>query len=291
MSPATATFPEGSTVLVTGANGHVAQHVVQQLLDIPSVKVKATVRSASSSVSVERMFHSHITAGSLDIVQVSDITQDGAFDAAIQDCTHVAHVASPLIVGSSNAEEDVLKPALRGTLSLLGSAGKANRLQSIVITGSFAAVMDPMQGSRPGYIYTPADWNPMTYEEAADPALDLQSWPKEYRQFVTYMASKKVAERGAWDWYYQHKPEWSLSYVTHNAVDIFATLQETEPGREYDFTYDIKLLHSKLQTSSIRRKGIYRKVLKPQPPVTVALGLLEASFKLLKKYLNGRIDE
>lgn len=207
------TFPEGSTVLVSGANGHVSQHVVQQLLNVPSIKVRATVRSASSGAGLVQIFRQKIESGSLDIVHISDITKDGAFNDAIKDCTHVAHVASPLVVGSNNVEEDVLKPALRGTLSLLASAENASNLKSIVITGSFASVIDPMQDLRPGYTYTPADWNPLTYEMAADPALNLQRWPERYRHFVTYMTSKKVAERDAWDWYAQHKPKWDLCFV------------------------------------------------------------------------------
>jgi nucleoside-diphosphate-sugar epimerase len=212
MTP-TPNFPENSTVLVTGANGHVAQHMLEQLLRIPSVKVRGTVRSATSEAALQAVFGNYVASGSLEIVQIPDITQEGAFDTALRDCTHVAHVASPLVVGSTNVEDEVLKPALRGTLSLLASAEKANKLKSVVVTGSFASVIDLMQDLRPGYIYTPKDWSPLTYELAADPALDLSKWPERYRPFVTYTTSKKVAERGAWDWWAEHKPAWDLSFV------------------------------------------------------------------------------
>lgn len=206
-------FPENSTVLVTGANGHVAQHMLEQLLRIPSLKVRGTVRSSASEAVLQPVFGNYMANGSLEIVKIPDITQEGAFDTALRDCTHVAHVASPLVVGSTNVEEEVLKPALQGTLSLLASAEKATKLKSVVVTGSFASVVDLMKDLRPGYTYTPKDWNPLTYEIAADPALDVSKWPERYREFVTYTTSKKVAERGAWDWWAEHKPAWDLSFV------------------------------------------------------------------------------
>jgi NADPH-dependent methylglyoxal reductase len=42
------------------------------------------------------------------------------------------------------------------------------------------------------------DYNPMTYEEAADPALDMNQFAPQWRPFVTYCASKALAERSAW---------------------------------------------------------------------------------------------
>lgn len=212
MSPAP-NFPENSTVLVTGANGHVAQHIIEQLLRIPSVKVRGTVRSAASEAALKAVFGKSVASGSLEIVQVPNIAQEGAFDNALRDCTHVAAVASPLVVGLTNFEDEVLKPALRGIQSLLASAERSTTLKSIVVTGSFANVFDPMEDLRPGYTYTPKDWSPLTYELAADPALDLSKWPKRYSPVVRYATSKKVAERAAWDWWTEHKPAWDLSFV------------------------------------------------------------------------------
>lgn len=171
------------------------------------------MRAASSAAGLEQVFRKHIENGSLEIIHVPDITKAGAFDDAVNDCTHVAHIASPLIVGAKDVEEDVLKPAIQGTLSLLMSAGKASGLQSVVVTSSFAAVIDLMQDLRPGYTYSPVDWNPLTYEVAADSELDIQRWPARYRNFVTYTASKTIAEKAAWDWYAQHKPDWALSFI------------------------------------------------------------------------------
>jgi nucleoside-diphosphate-sugar epimerase len=211
-------FTPTSRVLVTGANGHVAQHVISQLFSRPAAAsqpiIRATVRSQTSAAGLKQVFSPQIASGKLELVFIPDIAKPGSFDEAVKDCTHIAHIASPLVVGAKNAEQDVLIPAIRGTESLVRSALDAGTaLQAVVITSSFAACFDAMYGLRPGYTYTPKDWNPISYGMAADPNLDLSVWPERYQRFVTYMASKKLAEKAAWDLYHEAKPPWRLSVV------------------------------------------------------------------------------
>lgn len=209
-------FNTSDRVLVTGANGHVAQHVVSQLLSLPSPerpRVRATVRAQKSASGLESVFVEAIDSRNLEIVFVPDIAQDSAFDQVVVGCTHIAHIASPLVVGAEDVERDVLRPAISGTTGLLRSAAKVDGLRAVVITSSFAAVHDPMYGERPGYTYTPRDWNPISYETAADPTIDLSVWPKSYQHFITYLASKKFAESSAWDLYEKLKPSWTLSAI------------------------------------------------------------------------------
>ena len=47
-------------------------------------------------------------------------------------------------------------------------------------------------------VYNESIWNPVTYEQALNPAL-------------TYLASKKLAEKAAWDFMEQEKPQFSLT--------------------------------------------------------------------------------
>jgi hypothetical protein len=68
-------------------------------------------------------------------------------------------------------------------------------LQSVVLTSSFASVVDVQHGWRPGFTYEPTMWNPITRSFAADPNLDLTQWPETWRPYVTYSASKKLAEK------------------------------------------------------------------------------------------------
>ena len=54
----------------------------------------------------------------------------------------------------------------------------------------------------PGFIYTGADWNPLTYAEAAAP---------ETSAVVAYRGSKLFAEREAWTFVEQKKPSFDLT--------------------------------------------------------------------------------
>jgi nucleoside-diphosphate-sugar epimerase len=63
--------------------------------------------------------------------------------------------------------QDLIDPAVIGTTSILQAIVKgAPTVKKVILTSSFAAVCDPSKGSRPGYVYTETDWNPMTLENA-----------------------------------------------------------------------------------------------------------------------------
>lgn len=209
-------FSNTSRVLITGANGHVAQHVVHQLLTRPHAsrpRVRATVRSEASADALGAAFSSHVVNDTLQIVRVADITAADAFTSALDGVTHIAHIASPLVVMPENVERDLLIPAIKGTTTLLKAAASCPMVESVVVTSSLAAALDTKHGTREGYTYTSKDWNPITYEQAADPELDLSQYSERYRPFVTYAASKKLAEKAAWDFYAEAKPAWRLSTV------------------------------------------------------------------------------
>jgi NADPH-dependent methylglyoxal reductase len=210
-----------SVVLVTGANGHIAQHVVDQLLHAPKAhqaKVRGTVRSDSSLTMLSKHWEAEVEAGLLELMRVPDITNSKAFGTALAGVTHIIHIASPFVVGSNNVEQDVLVPAVRGTTAILTAALSSPTVKSVVVTSSIGAVLDALHGARPGHTYTIADWNPTTWDEAADPNLDLSVYPPLYRGYVTYMASKKLAEKAAWDLYSEQRPKWRLAMINPSGV-------------------------------------------------------------------------
>ncbi|KAJ6590852.1 putative flavonol reductase [Mycena sp. CBHHK59/15] len=103
----------------------------------------------------------------------------------------------------------MLDPAIEGTLNVLRSAHKAG-IKRVIITSSLAALLDPSKnGAWRDHMFTPADWNPATYEEASDgtrPGI----W--------VYLASKKLAETAAFEYTAQH-PE--MQITTMNPPMIF----------------------------------------------------------------------
>lgn len=55
------------------------------------------------------------------------------------------HTASPYTFNIKNGEKDLLKPAINGTLNVLRAA-KAEGVQKVVITSSFAAITNLKAG-------------------------------------------------------------------------------------------------------------------------------------------------
>jgi uncharacterized protein YbjT (DUF2867 family) len=79
-------YNQSDLVLVTGANGHVAQHVVDQLLSLPAgPRVRATVRSDATAKQIVAFYGDRASAhGRLDVVAIPDIVKSGAFDDAVK---------------------------------------------------------------------------------------------------------------------------------------------------------------------------------------------------------------
>ena len=98
--------------------------------------------------------------------------------------------------------QELLDPAYIGTTGILKSIKKsAPTVKRVVITSSFASIVDPSKGNWPEHTYSEADWNPMTKEDA------LQSPQAGYR------ASKTFAEKGAWDFLEKEKPNFSIATI------------------------------------------------------------------------------
>lgn len=113
--------------------------------------------------------------------------------SAVQGCTHVIHVASPFPDRKPSNPEDLIKPAVDGTLAVLKAASAAGTVKRVVLTSSIAAVHDTS-------IALPKD-----KEESK--TFDEESWTNtEDSNLDTYALSKTLAEKAAWD-YIKDLPE------------------------------------------------------------------------------------
>ena len=83
---------------------------------------------------------------------------------------------------------ELVDPAVIGTTSILKAiARSAPSVRRVVITSSFASILDETKVEDPGTVFTEASWNPVT---AAD---------VDRSHATAYRASKKLAETAAWD--------------------------------------------------------------------------------------------
>ena len=154
--------PRSQLILVTGGSGFVGSHILQAFLDA-GYKVRAAVRTEKNA---QKVLQSHLEQREqLEFSIGPDITKPGAFDDAVHRALGVVHSASPFVIDVQDNGKDLLQPAIQGTTGILRSVTACGpSVKHVVVTSSFAAVNDFSKSLRPGYVYTEADWNPITYE-------------------------------------------------------------------------------------------------------------------------------
>lgn len=101
---------------------------------------------------------------------------------------------------TTDNEKELIIPALNGVRAVFAAASTNRHIRRIVLTSSFASVLDASRKAPPYFSYTAADWNPLTYAEAADPATSAA---------IAYRGAKKFAEAEAWK-YMEKKPGFDL---------------------------------------------------------------------------------
>ncbi|ODV68299.1 hypothetical protein HYPBUDRAFT_107695 [Hyphopichia burtonii NRRL Y-1933] len=191
-----------TTVFVTGATGFIALHTVKQLIS-KGYKVIGTVRSESKG---EKLVKS-LGSTNFKYVIVPDIVAEGAFDQALKENPEIKvflHTASPVLFESNNIEEELLKPAIRGTKNAFDAIFKyGSQITSVVLTSSFAAVT---KNGKDDPVYNEDSWNDMTYE---DSLTDKR---------LGYRGSKTYAEKSAWDFIKNNKVNFTLNVINPSFV-------------------------------------------------------------------------
>lgn len=145
---------------MTGASGFIAGHVIAELRS-HGYRVRGTARRPVDG---------------LDDVVTADLSQDDGWAAAAEGCDYVMHVASPFPNETPKSEDELIRPAVDGTLRVLRAAADAG-VKRVVLTSSIAAVSS---GHRDEAVRTEADWSIVD-------------------RSLAYPKSKTLAERAAWD--------------------------------------------------------------------------------------------
>lgn len=96
----------------------------------------------------------------------------------------------------------MILPAINGVKSILTASAKPNtQVKRIVLTSSFASIVDVNSKPASDFTYTAEVWNPLSYETAVDP---------KSTSVEAYRGSKKFAELAAWDFIKNEKPPFDL---------------------------------------------------------------------------------
>ncbi|XP_072017993.1 uncharacterized protein [Amphiura filiformis] len=169
--------PEVTRVLVTGASGFIATHTVQQLQQA-GYKVRGTVRSLKNANKVKHLKDLCPNAAhELELVE-ADLLNEQCWASVVQGCSHVLHLASPFPVASPTDENELIKPAVQGTTSVLQACADAGTVKRVVLTSSVYAISDA------------AAPKPRAHTE--------EDWP-DVSTLTPYPKSKALAEKSAWE--------------------------------------------------------------------------------------------
>lgn len=209
---------EMSKVLVTGGSGFVGGHVILQLLEAGH-EVRTTVRSLAKEQAVRDTL-ARAGATNLDRLTfaAADLEKDDGWAEAVAGCDYVQHVASPFPIAQPRDENELIRPAVDGTIRVL-RAGRDAGVKRVVLTSSYAAIgYGHGKGEK---VFTEQDWTNLD-----GPGVQA------------YQKSKTLAERAAWDFIEREGGTMELAVV--NPVGIFG------PALNEDLSSSIELLRQML---------------------------------------------
>lgn len=171
----------GKIVCVTGASGYIASWLVKLLLS-RGYTVKASVRDPNDPKKTE---HLRALNGAQERLQLfkANLLEEGSFDSIVEGCEGVFHTASPFYHDVKDPQVELLDPAVKGTLNVLGSCAKHPSIRRVVLTSSVAAVAYNEKPRTPDVVVDET-W-------FSDPNLCRESK-------VWYVLSKTLAEDAAW---------------------------------------------------------------------------------------------
>jgi dihydroflavonol-4-reductase len=200
-------------ILVTGASGFIAIHTIVQLLQ-QGYKVRGTVRSMKKEAevreSVARFVQNHAP---LELV-VAELNQDAGWQEAFQDVEYLLHIASPFPLNEPKHEDELIKPAVEGTLRVLHFSHSAN-VKRVVVVSSNAAVSAGHAGDN--RTFTEVDWS------------------KVENKIGAYSKSKTLAERAAWNFINSAENKNKMEMVAINPPFVLGPV----PSKNYNTSSEL----------------------------------------------------
>lgn len=187
-------------VFLTGVTGFIAKRIALDLLNAGH-SIKGSLRSAKRADEVRDAVRPHLTdTAALDrltFVEL-DLTKDDGWAEAGQGCDVLMHTASPFPLASPKDENDLIRPAVDGTLRAMRAAHAAG-ITRVILTSSVAAI----EANDVKDTLTPDDWTDVNH-------------PKT----TAYYKSKTLAEKAAWD-FVAETP--TMQLTTINPVLVLGT--------------------------------------------------------------------
>jgi dihydroflavonol-4-reductase len=195
-------------ILVTGASGFVAKHVIGELLNA-GYAVRGTVRAQAKVPGIWAAVAALAPGreGALELVE-ADLLDDAGWPEAMLGIAAVMHVAAAIVAVEPKDPDIVVRPAVDGTERVLRFAHAAG-IKRIVMTSSIATVGYGLGHEKGVRRYSEADFTNLD----------------GMRYTWAYCIGKTRAERAAWDFAQLHGME--LTTIHPGAILGPATDPET----------------------------------------------------------------
>lgn len=196
-------------VMVTGGSGFIALHCIDQLLE-KGFMVRTTIRSESRKDEINKAMDKYPNLDQNLEFHICDLLKDEGWEAAVDGCDYVLHVASPFILEVPSDENVLIKPAVDGTLRVLNACSKAH-VKKVVLTSSVAAV---------------------AYGHGAEKTYDESDWSNtgEDSGITPYAKSKTLAEKAAWNFVEELDTDKKFDFTVINPVGVFGPMLTRDIG-------------------------------------------------------------
>ncbi|MBT5581009.1 MAG: aldehyde reductase [Acidimicrobiaceae bacterium] len=191
-----------STVLVTGASGYIAKHIVRELVE-QGHAVRASTRSEKRRAEIGALFPD----AEIDYVSL-DLTSDEGWTEALDGVDVLMHTASPLPSDQPKDPQELIRPAVDGTKRALRAAHRAG-VHRVILTSSVAAVFKGANLTN-GTTLNESDWTDPNSPRA-----------------TAYDKSKTLAERAAWEFVAEHG---EMKLTTINPGGVFGPAMDMNYG-------------------------------------------------------------
>jgi len=188
-------------VLVTGSSGYVAAHCIKQLLEEGNYRVRGTVRRLKNEEVCEALKALGPNARfPLELVE-ADLLDEESWKKAVEGCSYVLHIASPFPLEAPKNVDELLKPAIDGTLNVLKACKEMGGIKRVVLTSSVASI----------------------WVGNLSKVLDEGDW-SDLKKASPYEHSKTAAEKAAWDFVAELPEENKFELATINPGLIIGPL-------------------------------------------------------------------
>ena len=196
----------GQLILLTGISGFIAKHCAVEMLRA-GYAVRGTVRDMAKADKVRATLARFCDVTKLEFAE-ADLMSDHGWAEAAKGVYGVLHVASPFIIEAPKHEDELIRPAVDGTMRVLKAAIAAGA-KRFVQTSSVAAIMAGHGGrTKP---FTEGDWTVLDGPHVS-----------------AYEKSKTLAERAARD--YLASVNADIHYASVNPGFVLGPLLDSDYG-------------------------------------------------------------